>query len=171
MHSLDSTTWIPDRSWIPDSRKLAKEKDSRFLWCFDSIDSTVWILNCKAIKSRILDSWITLHGATWISSTTNISRWKDIIIHHLEWSTTMFINYNSLPKSCTNHYEHKITLQHHHQLAWQALVSILATSWPLSVFGSEAYLCAWPCVSQVSSFTVGGVTQFHNKKYSRVCNA
>jgi hypothetical protein len=51
-----------------------------------------------------------------ISPTSNISRaiGKDIIIHHLEWSTTIYINYNNLLKLWTNHDEHKMTLQQHH---------------------------------------------------------
>jgi hypothetical protein len=40
---------IPDRLWIPDSRKLTQDKDSGFLWCL-VMDSTVWILDFEAIK-------------------------------------------------------------------------------------------------------------------------
>ena len=48
---------IPDPSWIPDSRKLAQDKDSGFLRCLDSgfhcLDSGL-----QYTKSRILNSWI-----------------------------------------------------------------------------------------------------------------
>jgi hypothetical protein len=59
-------------------------------------------------------AWMKFFQHPEISSISNISRWKDIIIHHLEWSTTIYINYNNLPKLWTNHYEHKMTLQQHH---------------------------------------------------------
>jgi hypothetical protein len=38
---------------------LVQDKDSSDVWI---LDSTVWIPNCKAIKSGIPDCWITLHG-------------------------------------------------------------------------------------------------------------
>ena len=33
-------------------------------------------------------------------------------LYHLEWCTTIYINYNNRPKSWTNHYEHKMILQY-----------------------------------------------------------